>query len=269
MRCRGVFPPFGPQAAGRSARAAFTLVELLVVVAIVAVLIALLLPVLNRAHESARRIACASNLRQLATGFIGYQSGNGGRYPAQATSNVAFRPDDWIFWQTGRDLEDSAIAPYLGHNPEVFRCPSDEVDHRQRIGNGVDGATPDPYRYSYTFNAELWIAQVRMPVRSRVMRPYRPSEVILLMEEDELTVYEGRFMPSLFGGASMGARVENMLANRHDSSRHPGWPDADLRVFGERPDRDDRGNVAFTDGHVDYVSRAFTWDPRHWSPGLP
>jgi prepilin-type N-terminal cleavage/methylation domain-containing protein/prepilin-type processing-associated H-X9-DG protein len=256
-------------AEGARQRSAFTLIELLVVVAIVAVLLALLLPVLNRARESARRVACASNLRQLATGFIAYQSANRGYYPAQATSSIGGRPDDWIFWQTGRDLEDSAIAPYVGHNPDVFRCPSDDVDVRQRVGYGIDGATPDPYRYSYTFNMELMVAQRYVVVSFRRMGVRRPSEVILLMEEDELTVWEGRFMPSLRGGASKGAQVESMLANRHDPQRHPGWPDVDLRILAERPDRDDRGNVAFADGHVDYVTRAFTWDPPHWLPGLP
>ncbi|HMC10821.1 MAG TPA: type II secretion system protein, partial [Pirellulaceae bacterium] len=47
-------------------RKAFTLVELLVVIAIIGVLVALLLPAIQMARESGRRIQCASHQRQLA-----------------------------------------------------------------------------------------------------------------------------------------------------------------------------------------------------------
>jgi len=65
--------------------AAFTLVELLVVMAIIAILAAIALPVLARAQDSAKRGACVSNTRQLGVAFKLWLGDNNDRFPIAVT----------------------------------------------------------------------------------------------------------------------------------------------------------------------------------------
>jgi len=61
-------------------RTAFTLVELLVVVAIIAVLVAILLPAVQSAREAARQVACLANLKQLGMAHLYYLRDNNDTY---------------------------------------------------------------------------------------------------------------------------------------------------------------------------------------------
>ena len=126
----------------RGAAAAFTLVELLVVIGIIALLISILLPALSRARESANTIKCASNLRSIGQGMAQYLAENKNTYPAayiyegmtiqgQAPSGTQLPPaadKGYIHWSAmiykRKDTanNDSIFRQLSGW--EMFQCPS-------------------------------------------------------------------------------------------------------------------------------------------------
>jgi prepilin-type N-terminal cleavage/methylation domain-containing protein/prepilin-type processing-associated H-X9-DG protein len=125
----------------RRIRRAFTLVELLVVIGIIAVLISILLPALARARESARTIACASNLREIGQALAGYISENKGVFPASnfytglmVTSNgttVTQAPstpiNGYVHWSSylyGQTLTQNDARFQTTGGWEMFQCPS-------------------------------------------------------------------------------------------------------------------------------------------------
>jgi prepilin-type N-terminal cleavage/methylation domain-containing protein len=101
---------------------AFSLVELLVVIGIIAVLISILLPAIKKSRETAQRITCASNMRQIGFAFQNYSADNQGSLPAWSGWHV-YPHGSSEFDEGGLGWVEE-LAPYLNPVSAVYNCPS-------------------------------------------------------------------------------------------------------------------------------------------------
>jgi prepilin-type N-terminal cleavage/methylation domain-containing protein/prepilin-type processing-associated H-X9-DG protein len=173
-------------------KAAFTLVELLVVIGIIAVLISILLPTLGRAREAARASKCLNNMRQITIAAISFAQENGGWMPARAGGgNIPYNPGsgkcpftgtldiaspgNWIAWErkidpisglstpgnSDQNITYSSLAKYMSVKPKVHTTPQEantvsaKLEEIFRCPSDNLMAHPNPnkaYRYSYSMN---------------------------------------------------------------------------------------------------------------------
>ena len=125
----------------------FTLIELLVVIAIIAILAGMLLPALNRARQSARKISCANQVAQLGKANLLYTDDYGG-FCVPVYANPTKKTG---FWGDG-DIKKGLLSPYLKlHQPSVhlgnvsttggiskYSCPEIVPDDRVRSSYGYN-----------------------------------------------------------------------------------------------------------------------------------
>jgi prepilin-type N-terminal cleavage/methylation domain-containing protein/prepilin-type processing-associated H-X9-DG protein len=257
----------------------FTLVELLVVTGILGLLISIMLPSLNAAREHARQVQCMSIVRQLDTAFLMYAQNNRGYLPASALGG---RYNDWIFWESNRNIDGSALAPYLAMginqaaaasakprlSPDLFRCPSDYLYHARGAYNG--------YKYSYSMNELLGAGWLYCDVNgtplsnrpvfivAKLTKMKTPFAKVIVYEEDAATLDDGNGDPRFPGGTGPLPGAPNLLGIRHDRTVKK----LDLTWGSTVPNPKAKGNVGYADGSVRYTTRQDFHDARCWNAGV-
>ena len=137
-------------------RRAFTLIELLVVISIIALLIALLLPALGAAKESALNAQCMANLRNLVLAGLSYTDDNDGRFAHPIrTTHVPSGPveDSWCngqaWGQAAIDgMRSGLLWEYAGEDAQIYLCPVAE----ERLTSIATAGNPLLRSYSQNFN---------------------------------------------------------------------------------------------------------------------
>ena len=215
--------------------AGFTLVELLVVIGIIAVLIALLLPVLNVARESARSASCSSNLRQLHLASLLYAGDNRGYLPPAHLDYVTKNLHRWHGTRATTDepfdFLGSALRRYL-QTPQIKQCPSFDFT----AGGFEESAGGYGYNDHYlgsSIEDDGWTDDaVNRPAKAASVR--KPSETIVFADAAMAwpNLVEYSFLePPLVGG-------------------FPSSPSVHFRHRG-------RANVVWLDGHA--TSQRMEW----------
>jgi len=238
----------------------FTLVELLVVIGIIAVLISMLLPALNKVRQAAWRVACQSQMKQIAMGMLMYANANQQSLPSGFARAVTgfnqvdvYNVDDNWAW---------LIAPYLSTSygtqsnasdgmVQLFTCPgyyaaggaqsADFIVQRTYLLSeqwdsmySMDGARPYPW---YGVDGLRLTRVKRAPEKALLFDIYwfnRPANVTLYRNTfTGWCQYYDNLFPLLKPGVVTPYNYLNKAPHTSGDS------------YG--------ANVAFVDGHVDWI----------------
>ncbi|MCF7957115.1 MAG: type II secretion system GspH family protein [Phycisphaerae bacterium] len=178
----------------------FTLIELLVVISIIALLVAILMPALNKAKQSALKATCLMNIKSLSQAWVIYATANedqlvGGQvghgsfpikdhdwvHPAITTTNTAYRAGMDSYDREAEGIKQGALYKYL-ETPDVYNCPADKT-WREYAGKTVT-QQQSPFR-SYAISDAMnggWIAGFQYKKTAQIKGA---AERLVFVEEEE------------------------------------------------------------------------------------
>jgi len=236
-------------------RSAFTLVELLVVVAILGLLLTMLMPTLSRAKEIARQTYCMTNLKPVGMAIRLYEEDNSGYQVARHVSSpVPGSPVGWKLWFWSDFLvqycDDSAQPPEWGHGKtsiqpangiyarerfsysRLLNCPSQENRNKSEYAWNMAGG------WQATYNQDTLLPKYEPPSGPSLASAIaRPADFAKLFDagrlEDQINWMDGEF---------------NGLAHYQ------------VRAVARSVVHDTSDNVMMYDGHVERMEAEFMFE---------
>jgi len=253
MKAQPFAPHEIPSCSAARRALAFTLVELLVVIGIIAVLIAMLLPSLRKAQESARTAVCSSNLRQCFLGFQTYANDFRGSIPVMrtdTTSNIKLWP--W-FMVSGHDTADNvSMRAYIRNTVTV--CPS-SVEYETDFKVPDKNATSTAYAlFCVSGSSQAIFRNANFQITTFIVTgppnwTFQWQKLVRIPTHTSNTVMLGDSRVGTTGAPYFGPGHPGIIGCFSDNSNGPYWQGRINTIHGTSDPG--RANVVFYDGHVD------------------
>ena len=239
----------------KTRRTGFTLIELLVVISIIALLIAILLPALGKARESARKMQNSTQVRGIHQGFFTYAQGNKGSYPGIDNPNGANYLDV---------MSDASKASSVQQGAGWAARAGQSITVRFAISVEADLFTPE-YLISpaetNTTDLEQW-----QDIDGR----YHQGQPPFISSYGRAQVYNaGNAVPAglrvRFKEWSDNANSQSVvIADRNiDETSLTNGLDPHSLWSGDEPDAQWNGSVTFNDGHTEYFAEPLIENTRY------